>query len=171
MVADTVPPSPPPPPAPTVPAIRLLVGDAVRRKHTWLTALSDRIFTDFDPGYFADRLPRRDGLALHIAESDASAALGYKLGYRQEESVFYSWMGGVRPEARGRGIAAALMAAQHEWAAAQGYRWIETRTRAGNQAMLRANRRAGFAIIAEEKDEHGGMVLVQRKHLDAPMAE
>jgi GNAT superfamily N-acetyltransferase len=50
----------------------------------------------------------------------------------------------VDSEYRGRGIARALKVRTIEWAADQGYRYIETDTNAGNEPMIGLNRSLGF---------------------------
>ena len=50
----------------------------------------------------------------------------------------------VDSEYRGRGIARALKLRTIEWAADQGYRYIETDTNAGNEPMIGLNRSLGF---------------------------
>ncbi|MDU2803959.1 MAG: GNAT family N-acetyltransferase [Serratia marcescens] len=66
-------------------------------------------------------LQRRIGGAsasLLIAEIDGQPA-GFKLGYQQRETVFYSWLGGVLPAFRRHGVAQALLAEQERWARAR----------------------------------------------------
>lgn len=57
---------------------------------------------------------------------EGNALVGCKLGYERQPGHYYSWLGGVHPDFRGRGIAAELMRRQHAWCAAQGYRRVRT---------------------------------------------
>lgn len=83
-------------------------------------------------------LQQRIGAApMHalIAEVDGRAA-GFKLGYQQQDRVFYSWLGGVVPGFRRHGVALALLAEQERWARAQGYCQLRVKTRNQFRAML-----------------------------------
>lgn len=148
------------------PDVTLFEGASVRGQEAMLADLCARIFDSFDPDYLARRLPVLIDPVLHLAQDDAGAVLGFKLGYRRGPSLLYSWLGGVVPEARGQGIAARLMQAQHDWAAAQGYHWVETRTRASNNRMIIVNLTAGFRIAGVESEEAGHLVVIQRRRLN-----
>ena len=95
---------------------------------------------------------------------------GFKLGYRRGDVLLYSWLGGVAPELRGQGVASELMRRQHAEALANGYRFIETRTRAVNNPMITLNLRHGFHVEGFETDASGIAVVIQRKRLDPPTA-
>jgi len=147
--------------------ITLFEGASVRGQQAMLAELCARIFDSFDPDYLARRLPLLADPVLHVAHGDRHAPLGFKLGYRRGPSLLYSWLGGVVPEARGQGIAARLMRAQHDRAAAQGYDFVETRTRASNNRMIIVNLKAGFHIAGVESDEAGHLVVIQRRRLNS----
>lgn len=148
------------------PDITLCEGAEVKGQQAMLADLCDRIFESFDPDYLARRLPTLVDPVLHVSHGDDGAVLGFKIGYRRGPGLLYSWLGGVVPEARGQGIAARLMQAQHEWAAAQGYHSVETRTRASNNRMIIVNLKAGFHIAGVESDEAGHLVVIQRRRLN-----
>jgi GNAT superfamily N-acetyltransferase len=74
-------------------------------------------------------------MAALIAEVDGQAA-GFKLGYQQQDRVFYSWLGAVLPACRRHGVALALLAEQENWARAQGYHQLRVKTRNQFRAML-----------------------------------
>lgn len=110
-----------------------------------LAAFLDVILPD-DWSNFAEKLEGRRSLSAHVALGVEGRLIGLKLGYERNRGVFNSWMGGVAPEARGQGIAAALMEAQHAWAKEAGFRGLETATRQPNQAMAILNLKAGFMV-------------------------
>ena len=110
-----------------------------------LAAFLDVVLPD-DWSNFAEKLAGRRSLSAHVALNIDGKLIGLKLGYERNRGVFNSWMGGVAPEARGQGIAAALMAAQHAWAKEAGFRGLETATRQPNQAMAILNLKAGFVV-------------------------
>ncbi len=134
-----------------------------------LLALCRSIFADFPERYLLDRLPGLADPVLWLA-AEAESWKGFKLGYRRGPELLYSWLGGVAPELRGHGVASELMRLQHEHAAANGYRFVETRTRAANNAMIRLNLRHGFHIAGFENDPRGVAVVIQRKSLDGALA-
>ncbi|WAC23261.1 N-acetyltransferase family protein [Blastomonas sp. SL216] len=146
--------------------VTLCEGADVRAQEAMLAELCARIFDTFDPEYLARRLPVLVDPVLHVAQGNHAAILGFKIGYRRGPSLLYSWLGGIVPEARGHGIAARLMQAQHDWAAAQGYHFVETRTRASNNRMIIVNLKAGFHIAGVESDEAGHLVVIQRRRLN-----
>ena len=71
----------------------------------------------------------------------AGSIVGYKVGYAKSQRKYYSWLGGVDPEFRRRGIASELMQRQHEWIAARGYTVVETAADQNNTAMAQVNLR------------------------------
>lgn len=108
-------------------------------------AFLDQVLPD-DWSNFAEKLSGRRSLNAHVALDGQGQLLGLKLGYERNRGVFNSWIGGVGEEARGQGIAAALMAAQHAWAKEAGFRGLETATRQPNRAMVILNLKAGYLI-------------------------
>ncbi len=132
---------------------------------TLLLPLCDAVFPGFDAAYLANRLPHVADPHLLFARRDDGVPVGFKLGYRRGESLFYSWLGGVAPEARRIGLAALMMERQHAEARALGYRHVETRTRAANNPMILLNLRHGFHVAGFEVDSHGIPVVTQRKAL------
>jgi GNAT superfamily N-acetyltransferase len=148
------------------PIIEIVEGDAVLALDQELLALCRAVFAEFSPDYLLDRLPLLDSRSLGAARADDRRLIGFKLGYRRGRTSFYSWLGGVHPDARGRGLARRLMTVQHEWAVSRGYTQIETRTRATNQVMIIANLKGGFRITGFEVDRAGHAVVIQRADLD-----
>ncbi|HEX7034430.1 MAG TPA: GNAT family N-acetyltransferase [Pseudomonadales bacterium] len=98
-----------------------------------------------------------------VLASEEGAAVGFKLGYRRSREEFYSWLGGVHPEHRRRGIAEELMRRQHAWCAEAGYREITTETLGDNAPMLILNLRSGFEVVGMRVDERGTKVLLRRR--------
>jgi GNAT superfamily N-acetyltransferase len=150
---------------PGEPLIELVESDAVLAHDRELLALCRVVFDDFSADYLLDRLPLLDGRALVTARDEAGRLIGFKLGYRRGRTLFYSWLGGVHPDARGHGLARRLMSVQHEWAVSRGYTQIETRTRAANHVMIIANLKGGFRITGFEVDRGGHPVVIQRAAL------
>jgi GNAT superfamily N-acetyltransferase len=91
--------------------------------------------------------------------------VGCKLGYERQPGHYYSWLGGVHPDFRGRGLAADLLRRQHAWCQAQGYRAVRTHTYNRWRAMLLLNLRHGFDIIGTMQGPRG-LTIVLEKQLD-----
>lgn len=142
--------------------ILILQGDEARRSHE-LAALADAVFDGFDASYITKRLDHIHSPVLHLAVHGGDW-VGFKLAYERGDAL-YSWLGGVRPEARGKGVARRLMRSQHQTGATLGYKFVETRTRASNNPMIILNLQSGFEITGFEVDRLGIPVVMQRKRL------
>ncbi|MEZ5993740.1 MAG: GNAT family N-acetyltransferase [Planctomycetota bacterium] len=112
-----------------------------------------------------DGLNGREHLALAaFTEEDQPVAykLGYLTGNRHER--FYSWLGGVHPFHRRKGLARALLRAQHEWARERGIRTIETQARGDNPGMLILNLQEGFHALGSiyALDQPGVRIILRK---------
>ncbi len=83
---------------------------------------------------------------LALVYSEAGEDLGFKLGYPENATVFYSWLGGVRPSARGRGVAQALLEAQEQRVSARGFHKLRVKSMNRFPAMLRLLIRNGYLV-------------------------
>lgn len=101
---------------------------------------------------------------LHTAHRDGEL-VGFKLGLARDAETFHSTLGAVRPDARGQGVARALMRAQHAWAAAAGYRRVTTSTRNRFPAMLHLDLAEGFEIVGTTEAPEGGVKILLAKAL------
>lgn len=107
----------------------------------------------------AERLGENKSLIL-VAEK-AGAILGFKIGYELDDYTFYSWFGGVAPEARNEGVAQMLLEAQEDWVAEQGYKTLKVKSRNQFPAMLRLLLRNEYII---EKFEEKPNLRESRVH-------
>ena len=101
--------------------------------------------------------------AFAIIARHGSAPVGFKLGYEQLREEFYSWLGGVHPEYRRRGIARDLLLKQHEWCRRTGYACVSTEALNDNAAMLALNLEHGFRIVGTRVDDRGLKILLSRR--------
>ncbi len=118
-------------------------------------SLSEAI-PEFDQPYGLKEYQQRlSGVAhlLLIAECDGDLA-GFKIGYAKSQRLFYSWMGGVLPAYRSRGIGSALALAQEEWLRSEGYTTVELKTRNCHRGMLIFALRSGFHITGFSQREN-----------------
>ncbi|MFL1801236.1 N-acetyltransferase family protein [Plesiomonas shigelloides] len=112
-----------------------------------------------------ERLAGKSTLIL-IARAEGRA-VAYKLGYAISEREFYSWLGGVLPEYRRKGIASELRQAQEMWAHEQGYHCVKVKSMNRYPAMLQLLIASGYHIVGYEESalvpECGeGKILFQR---------
>lgn len=138
-------------------------GEDAREQEDAIVHIAAQVFSGFDGDYVRSRLPHVVDPLLIVAAVNKQW-LGFKLGYRRGPSL-YSWIGGVHPDGRRRGIAQGLMNYQHEAARTLGYQSVTTRTRAVNNPMIILNLRNGFHISGFEVDEKGMAVVTQQKIL------
>ncbi|GGE12229.1 hypothetical protein GCM10011571_12030 [Marinithermofilum abyssi] len=109
-------------------------------------------------------LQTKESPLIQIAEEDA-CVVGYKIGYEEKRGRFYSWIGGVSPAYRGKGIASTLMRTQHQWCKENGYTEIMTKTKNKWRNMLILNLKHGFDIIGTYTDHKGEPKLILSKSL------
>lgn len=92
-------------------------------------------------------LKGRRRLLLVAVDTQRRRVVGYKFGYEDRPGRFYSWLGGVHPAYRRRGLGRALMERQHALAARAGLRTVRTITLNRHRAMLLLNLTSGFDIV------------------------
>lgn len=95
---------------------------------------------------FREHLRGRRRKLLLIA-LDGDRVVGYKFGYQDRPGRFYSWLGGVHPDYRRRGIASRLMRRQHRLLERAGFREVRCHTRNRFRGMLLLSIEHGFDII------------------------
>ncbi|WP_426490545.1 GNAT family N-acetyltransferase [Hymenobacter sp. 102] len=98
---------------------------------------------------------------------EGNQLIGCKLGYERQPGHYYSWLGGVHPDFRGRGVAGELMRQQHAWCQEQGYRRIRTHTYNRWRAMLLLNLRHGFDIVGTVQGTRGLTIVLEKNVLPA----
>ena len=102
---------------------------------------------------------------LCLTAFDGEKLIGFKIGYAQDDAVFYSCLGAVLPEFQGLGVAGELMSRQHEWCRANGFKRVETRTRNKFIEMIRLNLKFGFKIIGTQAGQNNGIKIILEKEL------
>lgn len=91
--------------------------------------------------------------------------VGFKIGFEYANDTFYSWLGGVHVDYRGKGIASELMRRQHEKVKSLGYPKIRTISRNKRREMLLLNIKFGFDIIETFTSAKGTHKIVLEKEL------
>ena len=113
------------------------------------------MISEFDsPFTMAEYEKRLDGSGLVLTAEIDGDPVGFKVGYdRFQDGSFYSWMGGVDPDHRQKGIATELADYQEMWAKSQGYSSIKLKTRNKHEEMIEFSIKRGFDIIDSEPND------------------
>ena len=150
--------------------IAYTVFQSIPNDHTLeaIHALHEKIFGASEDLLF--HMQRQSRLLILIALDDTKL-IGYKLGYERDRHTFYSWLGGVDPRYRNKGVATTLMEKQHSYAKEQGYRVIQTKTMNNYRSMLLLNIKYGFDIIETYTNQAGDHKIVLEKRLEASAHE
>ena len=146
--------------------ISSLVLDADVFWHKGLCVLHEEIFAVRSMEAALAELVRRPRFLILLAVDDGRV-VGYKIGYEERRDRFYSWIGGVHPEYREKGVASELMRRQHDWCLARGYRSVRTLTKNKWRSMLILNLRHGFDVIGAYTDARGEPKIILEKRFDA----
>ena len=104
---------------------------------------------EFDDPYKIQEYSKRLNSTAHqiLTAYDDHNPIAFKIGYqRHPDGSFYSWMGGVLPNYRRKGIANNLADHQETWAKKNGYNSIRMQTREKHKAMLALAINRGFQI-------------------------
>lgn len=138
--------------------------DAESSWYKSMCMLHDSIFKTGQLDGIMAELVSRPHFLIVVAVHDGRV-VGYKIGYQDRQTRFYSWLGGVYPEFRGQGIASELMRIQHEWCQSRGYGVIRTQTGNRWRHMLILNLRHGFDVVGTYTDERGEPKIILEKRL------
>ena len=103
-------------------------------------------------------LGRYNGLRL-IASLD-ERPVGFFLGFELKPSVYFSWLYGVLPEFRRKGIASQLMDAVHAWVQEHGYAGIRFECQNEHRAMLHLAIAREYNLVGIRWDPDLGTNLV-----------
>ncbi|MFD3445870.1 GNAT family N-acetyltransferase [Microbacteriaceae bacterium 4G12] len=129
-----------------------------------LLSLHNQIFHTSSASLLAEIQVKTNFLLLLAI--DHHTVVGYKIGYRKKQHCFYSWLGAVHPNYRGKGIASHLMEMQHDWCVKHHYQVIQTKTKNKWRNMLILNLKHGFDIIGTYTDEKGEPKIILEKRLN-----
>lgn len=91
------------------------------------------------------QLSTKHNMSILIAY-DGTEPVAYKVGFERSQRIYYSWIGGVSPDYRGKGLAKELMKRQHQLAKEKSYKVVCTQTNNSYKEMLILNLKYGFEI-------------------------
>ena len=103
------------------------------------------VFDDYKLDFFKNRVHQKQDLIMVLCFKQ-NQLLGFKIGYRYNDTVFYSWVGGVLSEHRKNGIAKQLAQLQEEKVKEKKYQKIRTKSMNLFKPMMILNLKNGFDI-------------------------
>ena len=108
----------------------------------------------FDHYYGADRIRDRLNGKKHwiYLVQDNGKPIAFKIWYEDSDGQIYSWLGGVHPDYRRRGIASRLMEIQFDMARRQGYSKVKLKTHKGHPEMIALCKKRGFEFKGIHND-------------------
>ena len=123
--------------------------------------IAERVFGTINADDIRWRLARMPTLTAFCARTEGRLC-GFKIGYAVTSRRYYSWLGGVDPDHRRKGIAAELMARQHDWAFGSGFEVIETEVLQDNHAMQQLNEACGFRASGMRFDKEVPRIIYRK---------
>lgn len=107
---------------------------------------------EFDGSITASKLSTKliDKVHLILVASHDEKTIAYKIGYEVSDTEFYSWLGGVIPKYRKKGVATKLREKQESWALNHGYSTISVKSMNRYRAMLQMLISYGYHISGYE---------------------
>ena len=123
------------------------------------------IFDDYKLDFFKSRIHKKEDLLIVLCYF-SNNIVGFKIGYRYSETTFYSWVGGVQPNFRQKGIAKQLAKIQEEKAIAKGYQKLRTKSMNKFKPMMILNLKNGFNIVQVYTNDVGQTKVVFEKELE-----
>ncbi|CAL2080286.1 hypothetical protein [Tenacibaculum sp. 190524A05c] len=129
-----------------------------------LLTLYASVFEDAIVDFFMERISTKEDVVSIIAYKN-EVPVGFKIGYRYNESTFYSWVGGVLLNHRKEGIAKKLAATQESIAKEKVYTKLRTKSMNRFKPMLILNLKNGFDIVQVYTNEKGQQKIVFEKEI------
>ena len=147
-------------------SMRFEIIEGIPEDHqlTTLLSLYQQIFEDAEPDFFINRIKSEKQLVSIIAYYD-QLAIAFKIGYRYDESTFYSWVGGVLEPYRNKGVATKLAMLQEKWVKNNGFSKIRTKSMNQYKPMMILNLKNGFDIQKVYTNDRGQTKIVFEKSL------
>lgn len=122
------------------------------------------IFDDYKLDFFKNRIHQKEDLLIVLCFQQEQLA-GFKIGYRYNDTTFYSWVGGVLPEFRQQGIAKRLAQLQEQKVIEKGYLKMRTKSMNRFKPMMILNLKNSFNIVQVYTNEKGQTKVVFEKNI------
>ncbi len=120
------------------------------------------IFDDYKLDFFKQRIHKKEGVLLILCYQQKQL-IGFKIGYRYNDITFYSWVGGVLPENRKKGIAKTLAHMQEQKIKEKGYQKMRTKSTNRIKTKMILNLKNGFDIVKVYTNDIGQTKVVFEK--------
>ncbi len=122
------------------------------------------VFDDAISNFFIKRIETKEDIISIIAYNEGEV-VGFKIGYKYNKTTFYSWVGGVLPNYRRRGIGKKLAEKQEKIVKEKGYIKLRTKSMNHFKPMILMNVKNGFDIIQVYTNEKGKQKIVFEKEI------
>ena len=123
------------------------------------------IFDDNKLDFFKSRIHKKEGVLIILCYN-SDMLVGFKIGYRYNETTFYSWVGGVLLSYRQKGIAKHLAKLQEENVTTKRYSKMRTKSMNRFKPMMILNLKNGFNIVQVYTNDIGQTKVVFEKELE-----
>ncbi|MFK2819176.1 hypothetical protein U0L90_03540 [Flavobacteriaceae sp. LMIT009] len=123
------------------------------------------IFDDYKLDFFKSRIHKKEGVLIILCYN-SDMLVGFKIGYRYNETTFYSWVGGVLLSYRQKGIAKQLAKLQEENVTTKRYSKMRTKSMNRFKPMMILNLKNGFNIVQVYTNDIGQTKVVFEKELE-----
>ncbi len=140
---------------------------------TLITELYNEVFRPSKTeAFFRRRFEGRQHAVVLLAQLDEKPA-GFATGFELKPSTYFAWLCGVLPAARRLGVASQLMAALHDWAAAQDYHTVRFECYSRHRPMLHLAIKAGYDVVGLrwDADGHDNLVIFEKDLTEEPYQE
>ena len=115
-----------------------------------LPAIADLYNEIFRPGrdvaFFRRRFLGRHNPLILLAQID-KRPIGFATGFELKPNTYFSWLLGVHPELRRRGIATQIHEAEVAWAREHGYQYIRMECHNDHRPILHLCIATGFNVV------------------------
>ena len=123
------------------------------------------IFDDYKIDFFKSRIDKKEDVLIVLCYN-SDMLVGFKIGYRYNETTFYSWVGGVLLSFRQKGIAKHLAKLQEENVTTKRYSKMRTKSMNRFKPMMILNLKNGFNIVQVYTNDIGQTKVVFEKELE-----
>jgi GNAT superfamily N-acetyltransferase len=110
--------------------------------------------------YFRRRFQGRYNVLVMLAALD-NRPVGFTIGFELKPFVFYTWLTGVHPDFRRKGIGRQLMESENEWAKNHGYEYTRFEGLNRHKAMSHMALTMAYDIVGTRWDSVRSDLLIQ----------
>lgn len=130
-----------------------------------IVELYNAVFTPpRDLAFFERRMRGRTHVLNLIAEIERRP-VGFSCGIELKPNTWFNWLVGVLPDFRRAGIGSQLLAAEHAWAAENGYSYARMECHNQHRAVLQMAITLGFDVVGVrwDPDRQSNLVIIEKE--------